>query len=187
MSMLPTDLKNSIHNYLNKQGDINLLADVYRAISRCVYTEYHERFLFVYGSLRQGEYNYHRIRDMFGEKSLVPLAYTYISSAKIYDLGDYPVVLTSDYANKVYGNIMYVDELAATAIRDMELGAGFKIDKTLSWLPDGPSANRAMFIDIYKGDSYLSNIVKNGEISAPLVESGNWSKYIRQAEEEIID
>jgi len=81
--------------------------------------------LFVYGTLRQGYYNYDRFQLARNARYR---GVTVMRGARLFDLGQYPcMVLTSDVCRQVVGELLEVDdETIVDEIRRMEEEAGYR-------------------------------------------------------------
>jgi gamma-glutamylcyclotransferase (GGCT)/AIG2-like uncharacterized protein YtfP len=78
------------------------------------------RYLFVYGSLRMGEYNHRLLTNarLIGKRT--------IGGFKMYSLGSYPFVTeTGNEDDKIVGEVYEIDEDEYLRIRNMELGARY--------------------------------------------------------------
>jgi gamma-glutamylcyclotransferase (GGCT)/AIG2-like uncharacterized protein YtfP len=79
------------------------------------------KFIFVYGSLKQGQYNFGR----FGETKVIKQNVK-INKFSLYDLGPFPcVVETGDSEDFVIGEIHEVSDSIYNSISRMEFGAGY--------------------------------------------------------------
>lgn len=139
-----------------------------------------DRFLFVYGSLRQDQYNYERMIAQFGKENFVFIHSGYANSFRLYSMGAYPVAVEDDYRYQIQGEIFYCSPEVANAIKNMELGAGYKASNGLVWLKTSPKVERSMFCRKYVATEMLKDIVKKNTYMYPEVKSGNWVKYIMQ-------
>lgn len=117
----------------------------------------------VYGSLRFGEYNYDRFKEQFGDD------YQYIKTTSttgfdLIDLGSYPGISVSKDPSKVLViDIMECSQECFETIDWMESGAGYTTIK----LKDTD------------GESYFAYLY-NYPGSRKVVESGDWSKYLKE-------
>jgi len=120
--------------------------------------------LLVYGSLREGEYNYERF-NCKTVKTGIPL-----EGFILVDRGPYPYAVPKDKGYKnttIIVDIIDVDERTAKSIEYMEIAAGYrKINVTL----DGE--NYPMYVYNYYPDG------------GPVVESGDWSEYLKTRNKE---
>lgn len=84
----------------------------------------------VYGSLRQGEYNYRRAQ---GD----PICTGKIHKAQLYSLGAYPCIVASDdEADEVVVEVYDIDDKLFIGIEAMELGAGYQRLPVKVWWED---------------------------------------------------
>lgn len=92
--------------------------------------------LFVYGTLRQGHFNYERLG--LGRKARYGGS-TALRGARLFDLGSYPcMVLTADLRCVVRGELLDIDDESVLAsIRRLEEGAGYHM--TTVDTEDGPA------------------------------------------------
>jgi len=114
--------------------------------------------VFIYGSIRKGNFNHTR----YGfDKNTKFLSNAKLNGAKMYSLGSYPcIVLTNNPDDIVYGEIYeYLDEETETKIRQMEIGAGY-VEKEIC----------------IKGEKMKTFVYENPKQSAKLVKSGDWNK-----------
>lgn len=83
--------------------------------------------IFVYGSLRKGEYNY---REEMGE----PICTGHIHKAQLYSLGAFPAIVASDdEADTVTGEVYDLADKQFASIDRMEVGAGYELRPVLVW------------------------------------------------------
>lgn len=88
--------------------------------------------IFVYGSLREGEYNHDRFP--LGDK----IADGVIHGACMYDLGYYPCIVQSDdLSNRVWGEVYEPSLESSKAIENMEYGAGYTRESVAVLTTDG--------------------------------------------------
>lgn len=117
----------------------------------------------VYGSLREGEYNYERIAHNFGKSSIRTLASgVKVSGYDLYDLGPYPAISKGE--NELIVDVISVDSSAYTFIKRMELGAGYQED--------------SVKIKSY-GDVLIYTFPPNSFPENRLVPSGDWSEHLK--------
>jgi|688.fasta_scaffold771024_2 gamma-glutamylcyclotransferase (GGCT)/AIG2-like uncharacterized protein YtfP len=82
--------------------------------------------ILVYGSLREGDYNFERVKNLFGEDSIKKIGEKTLSGFAIFDLGHYPGLNeTGNEDHKVLFDVLEVNEKAFNFIQRMELGAGY--------------------------------------------------------------
>jgi gamma-glutamylcyclotransferase (GGCT)/AIG2-like uncharacterized protein YtfP len=118
--------------------------------------------IFVYGSLRQGEYNY--FKEM-GE----PICVGKITNADLYSLGVFPcIVATSADDRTVVGEVYDIPIKSFDDIERMELGAGY-YRKAVKVAP----TNRIVH-DLVDADAYFYPEVKAWFADARIT-SGDWS------------
>jgi len=109
--------------------------------------------ILVYGSLREGEYNFDRIKDAYGKASIRKVGEKEVDGFQMHNLGFYPAIKKGEGTIKC--DILEVSEKAALFIDSMEVGAGY-IKTEVDGLP------------IYEMNRNVSNY--------PLVKSGDWTK-----------
>lgn len=80
--------------------------------------------ILVYGTLKEGCYNYNRIREAFGNDSLVKVGETNIEGYDMYDLKYYPAITPGNGA--IQCEIMEASREASLFIKYMEIGAGYE-------------------------------------------------------------
>lgn len=111
-----------------------------------------------YGSLRAGEYNCESFKRAYGEDSMQYQGTKTIEGYQLYSLGAYPMILKEKGAQLVVDEFLVSPE-AFMSIRRMELGAGYneeQIDGAYIYYFDQESSDR------------------------PKVESGDWSVYLSE-------
>lgn len=118
--------------------------------------------VYVYGTLRKGQYNFDRINNNFGSDSIKKVSERVIEGFKMYTIHDwYPaVVYTGRPEDKIVVEEVKVTPEAKTFIDRMEAGAGYTIKQV-----DG--------LDIY---CMLEDDMDDGLTG--VIESGDWVKYI---------
>lgn len=117
----------------------------------------------VYGSLREGEYNYDRVRQLFGNRSINVLRKDIIVEGfDLFDLGPYPAISRGE--NNLTVEIISVDENAYSFIKSMELGAGYN-EEHIKYKP--------------YGNVIIYTYPKNSFNKERLVASGDWSKHLK--------
>lgn len=129
--------------------------------------------IFVYGSLRKDEYNYHRFMTLFpGELKLLQTE-VYLKGFELYSFGAYPGIVRSDNDNCfVIGDVLRVSDNVSKKVDDMELDAGYKY-MYLELEEYGP------IMKFYPYDQPLEFMRKNYE----RIESGDWSNYLKNKKE----
>lgn len=142
-----------------------------------------DNFIFVYGSLKENEYNYDRIRNNFGTASLIKIVDCHVTNTSLYDAGDYPVAIKEPLINgyfKLQGQLMFCNNNSSDAIDRMELQAGYvssfkvlNIDEKIFENKNYDPILARMYI---AGESLLRETKNN----CKLVKSGNWSEYLRE-------
>ena len=89
------------------------------------------RTIFVYGTLRKGFYNYDRFGgdEAFKPHSVDGNVYI-ISEYKMYTNGMYPCIVKSFNKNdKVEGELYHIDDGLFVILRNMEIGAGYRMEE----------------------------------------------------------
>ena len=125
--------------------------------------------ILVYGSLRNGEYNFQSFQRVFGnnikyEKTLE------IEGFSLYSLGPYPGINKSLNKNsKLTVDILNVNEVVYNQIKEMELGAGYKEE----------------FVNI-DGEQLPIYVYKYPLNKEYIVESGDWSSYLKSKRNEAV-
>ena len=120
-----------------------------------------KRLIASYGSLRLGEYNYNRFKELFGE-DFNYVKTTTISGYDLYDLGSYPGLKVSQNPEAVVVvDILEVSQKCFDYIESMEHGAGYSTIK----------------VEDKEGDKYFAYLYEYP--CNNLVESGDWSKYLK--------
>lgn len=113
--------------------------------------------ILVYGSLREGEYNFTRINRMLGKDSISKVGDEVVAGFQLRNLGAYPAATKGGESDKIVCDILEVNDEAKEFIDMMEEGAGYVA------IPAGKE-NLPMYIHDKLSSSY------------PLVKSGDWKK-----------
>lgn len=122
------------------------------------------RKILVYGSLRKGEYNYESFKRRHGD-GFNYLGTTKVKGFNLYSLGSYPGITESEDPEKeLVVDIMECDDDCYNSIYRMEIGAGYRTQEVIV---DGEPMN------IYL---YLGRPTR-------LVESGDWSQFLKSKKE----
>lgn len=111
--------------------------------------------ILVYGSLREDEYNFDRIKEAFGDESIKKVGETEVAGYKMHNLGSYPGINKGTQEDKIVCDILEVNDEAARFIERMELGAGY-------------AQEEAQGLPIY--------VMRSSVAHYPAVSSGNWKK-----------
>lgn len=125
------------------------------------------KYLFAYGTLRNGEHNYEKFKH-----GIKYVQSHILDKFKLYDLGAYPAaVFTGNSSDTITTDILAITEEVYNEIKNMELGAGYEeiILNNLVFSPGNPMIIFTMLIE---------NLPKSSE----LITSGNWFK--RQSKED---
>ena len=110
--------------------------------------------LLAYGTLREGQYNFDRVKTLFGVDSIKKLGETTVKGFKLLDLGYYPAAVPCENS-EIRCDILEVSEKANQFIDAMELGAGYSTELL----------NQEK---IY--------VIKDQNLNFPKIESGDWLK-----------
>lgn len=82
--------------------------------------------LLVYGTLREGDYNFKRVQNLFGKDSIIKIDEKTLSGYAMFDLGAYPGLnKTDNEEHKVLFDVVEVTDEAFNFIQSMEIGAGY--------------------------------------------------------------
>ena len=120
-----------------------------------------------YGSLREGDYNFDRMKDMFGNKGIKRLDTFILSNYRIYNLGHYPGLNKSNNElDKVTFDLLEVSDECMDFIRRMERGAGYTEELIKEY-------NALLFV-------YDTDLGKYKDTE--FISSGDWLKYLKQKE-----
>lgn len=113
----------------------------------------------VYGSLREGQYNFERFLDRYPDIKVVKRNHR-IQGFQLYSLGPYPGIKVEE--GNVEVDILEVPKQCFGAITQMELGAGYSAMEIFI-------DNEQVIIYPYEGQvNPLSRVV-----------SGNWNEYTK--------
>lgn len=119
------------------------------------------KYILVYGSLRKGDYNYDRFKDLYGSE------FDYVSTMQVggFDLykinDDYPGVKRSELSKPLTVDIIKVSNSCYEQINSMEYYAGyspFGIE-----VIDGSGNKYSCTIYIYEGDVGGQDYLPNGD------------------------
>lgn len=80
--------------------------------------------ILAYGTLREGQYNFDRIKSTFGEHSIKRVESLSIEGYDMYNMGPFPCVTKG--GGKIQVEMLELSDNAADAIERMELGAGYE-------------------------------------------------------------
>lgn len=111
--------------------------------------------LLVYGTLRQDEYNYDRVRGAFGPNSLKKVGETEVHGYRMHNLGFYPAVVKATESDKIVCDVMEASDKALAFIDAMEKGAGY---------------------DTAQVQGHTLYFVTRDVSGSPVITSGNWKK-----------
>ncbi len=124
--------------------------------------------ILVYGSLREGQYNFKRFKDFYGDDIKYIETIPRITNYKMYDLGSYPcIVYSTNMHDAITVDKLQVSDACYEMIYSMEIGAGY----TLSEMGrlEGGVVNR-----------YGIFTMENAPRNATHVVNGDWTKYLKQ-------
>lgn len=121
----------------------------------------------VYGSLREGAYNYNSFKRSYGEE-IQKLGTTTVNGYDLYSLGAYPGINVSEDPNKpLVVDLLEVTDRVYASINRMELGANYSV--------------RIIDVALHTGEPMKATIyLYNGNLKgrSTMVEDGNWLNYI---------
>lgn len=145
-----------------------------------------KNFFFVYGTLRKGQYNYNKLKALFGNESIESLYTTTADYAGLYDLGNYPVMLETRGSMKVTGEVIWCNDKVSKAIKDMEEEAGYTTSDVFLWLRDFGVKGEWKVISLvtYVAGKELQEKVEKNSNKYPRIYSGDWCKYLKAVEPE---
>ena len=140
-----------------------------------------DNFLFTYGSLREGQFNYNRMKSNYGNDSIIKLCSTDMGYYQMSNLLYFPAIVhTGNYNDRVKGEIMYVSNIASRAIRTMEESAGYVRVKPHVFFMNNDRVSEYKPIYTYAASAVLKNNIMTAECD--IVESGDWVKFSKQVE-----
>jgi gamma-glutamylcyclotransferase (GGCT)/AIG2-like uncharacterized protein YtfP len=123
-----------------------------------------KHFVFIYGSLRRGCAGAMSVR--FPKSKFVGEAKV---SGKLYDLGDYPGLLTNEaVASQVVGEVYELDAELLDQLDDFEVSNNYVRKPVEILLPDGPR-----LCWVYEPDPDFYSLTT-------LIASGDWVQYARK-------
>lgn len=126
-----------------------------------------KRFIAVYGSLREGDYNYERFKAIFKDdfkKITEPIE---IKGYRLFDLGSYPGIVESTDNHKLTIEIIQCSQECYNTILTMEVNAGYKVSE-IHVNDNGVMYDCSIFI--YQGN----------RTNCPIVDNGDWISYINE-------
>jgi len=141
--------------------------------------------LFVYGSLRKGEFNFKKIQETFGENSIIHLYPTRADYMTLYDLGDYPVMMKAKGTYHTFGELVYCTDEVVEVIKQMELEAGYLYDTCNIWIENNnnPSTKyRLISVPTYVAGPRLKDKIFLNPSTYPRITCGDWKKYLKSVE-----
>lgn len=122
------------------------------------------KFVFVYGSLRSGEYNNYLLARS------TKICDATVRGFDLYSLGAFPAVIPSSNSDvEVIGEVFNVDPLDLAVINRMERGAGYTVHEVAATPIAEPAKPQHAIIYVFSDSNWLKHI---GE----LVPSGDWLK-----------
>ena len=124
--------------------------------------------LFVYGSLKFGEINHHRIFSGYDIK--VTPAWTY---GELYDLGYFPAL--TEGTNKIYGELIEFDDLEI--LRRVDSLEGYRGGNSNFNFYDRKEIHVFTDKNEFTAWTYFLNKCKIIESDGDLITSGVWSNY----------
>ncbi len=123
-------------------------------------------YIAVYGSLRKGEYNYKRFKNYFKE-GLEYIETATLIGYNLFDLGSYPGIKPTHDKKTLTVDIMSCNSECFTHIEHMELGANYHAEQI-------------------KIDNYLCTIYIYNGYTVKEVPHGDWSKYLKEKEKQLV-
>lgn len=121
--------------------------------------------IFVYGTIRKGDYNHHRSlnggHEFIGEGIL--------TGYQMYNLGSYPMITpTGNASHEIVGEVYKISDNDANFINRMEMGAGYYPIRVTINMKDG-TTRTAIAYAMELGYEYYKK--------QTLIPSGDWIKY----------
>lgn len=110
------------------------------------------RYIYVYGSLRAGEYNFNSFKNIFKDEIKVIKKNFPIKGFKLYSLGSYPGIKIAEDNHSIICDVLKVSERCFRAIDKMELSSNYY----------RLGINEAS-IYIYKGNVEEDKFIKDGD------------------------
>lgn len=173
---------------LTEENRVTTVARLKDYLVRFYSTTSPKNFLFVYGTLRKGQYNYTKLKALFGDKSIESIYTTESTYADLYDLGNYPVMIESKGSYTVIGEVIYCNDEVIKAIKEMEEGVGYKSEAVFLWLKGFGEKKEWKIISMpcYVAGIELQEQVEKNPYKYPRIFSGDWYKYLKAVEIEDI-
>jgi gamma-glutamylcyclotransferase (GGCT)/AIG2-like uncharacterized protein YtfP len=131
-----------------------------------------KKFMLVYGSLREGQYNYERFNRLF-PGGLKKLNEVVLGGYKMYSLYNnaYPCcIFTGESSQEVTFDLMEVSPECYEQIDGMEKGAGYEAHTIDQWVLNSFRVKQLVKATVYLFNDEEDDLDKHFEV----VESGNW-------------
>lgn len=132
------------------------------------------KYCICYGSLRAGEYNFNRIRELFGEESMKYVKTIQLKGFRMYSLGSYPAAIqTYTDEESITCDIMTVSPSVDKYIEEMEVGAGY------SCYSETVTVSQSNVYKAVEASIYLFEEDEEANLLgyAQRVHSGDWIKF----------
>lgn len=176
------NLVKSVINHINPSNEEELLTGIEILITNVEDISNNtidKNFLFVYGSLRKDQFNYNRLRKIYGKKNIQYLFTCKSDYLRLYDLGNYPAVIEkgTSFSDFIIGDLLYISEDVSKFIKDMEEEAGYTASSTMLWFRDERERPKAKRFTIYTAGGSLAKQIEDNKIKYPQILNGDWIKY----------
>ena len=185
MAITNKPLQEAIDLFLTDKTNIEYRNNILECMKNCSALSYEHNIIFVYGTLRRGQYNYDKIRTLFGDNSLVYLDTTRLSYLKLYDLGNYPAIIRGNHYDKVLGEVMYCTDEVFQAIKHMEIEAGYEETTSTYYSNTSSGSLRAMYLTLFTAGDKLVTLIYKHKSPYRRIECGDWSVYLMLTKEEV--
>lgn len=145
-----------------------------------------KKYVMVYGSLREGEYNYEGMRRVYGEDNIKKIKSDELHGFTLHSLGPYPTIIPNGGvdSNPIVVDVLEVSREVNSSIYNMEIGAGYERKVIYDDIPvQNPETGETEILNNTPISFYIMN---NLPVYAEhRIVSGDWSK--RDEEEPAIE
>lgn len=175
---LDEKIKEALSEIKGEEGSKEIMENLLPSLGKLAFDR---NFILVYGTLRKKQYNYERIRHVFGKNSLIYIGDTRLDYHRMYDLGNYPAIIPGG-SKSIVVELMFCNDDVYKAINEMETSAGYSKDSQVIWVKISNNTLRTAWLNLYTASPKLITTIMKEKDRFPLIESGDWVKYLRATE-----